>query len=90
MPASGFVFRSQSGCLLPILIMLNLFFGRLIFNSNSLWLGVEGILVLLFIIKIFVFIQKISKQFRPEGRDSPSHKPSGKVVDIQGQEVEEG
>ncbi|MCX5699020.1 MAG: hypothetical protein NTX01_04935 [Candidatus Omnitrophica bacterium] len=89
MPVSGFEFRSQSGCLLPMLIMLNLFFGRLIFNSNSWWLSVEGILVLLFIIKIYAFTQKISKQFRPQGRDNQSHKPLGKVIDVQGQEVED-
>lgn len=80
MSASGFVFTGQSGCLLPMLIILNLFFGKLIFNSTRLWLGVEGILVLLFIIKIHTFIRKISGQFR---------KAQGKVVDIQGQVVEE-
>jgi len=76
-----------------MLIMFNLFFGKLIFKSNSWWLGVEGVLVILFIIQIYVFTQKISRQFRPQGNglasNAQSHKPSGKIVDIQGQEVED-
>lgn len=89
MPTSGFVFTGQSGCLLPMLIIFNLFFGKLIFNSTRLWLSVEGILVLLFIIKIYAFTRKISEQFSSEGRDSQNHKSQGKIVDIQGQVVEE-
>jgi hypothetical protein len=84
MPSSGFVFTGQSGCLLPMLIILNLFFGKFIFNSNSLWLGVEGVLILLFIIKIHIFARKISEQLWPKNR-----KPRSKIVDIQGQVVEE-
>jgi len=90
MATSGFVFTGQSGCLLPMLIILNLFFGRLIFSSNSLWLGIEGILVLLFIIKIHIFTRKIREQLWPGGRDNQGHKPQGKVVDIQGRVVEDG
>ena len=83
MPTSGFVFTGQSGCLLPMLIMFNLFFGKLIFNSTRLWLGVEGVLVLLFIIKIHAFTRKISEQFRPQSRSR------GKVIDVHGEVVEE-
>ena len=83
MPTSGFVFTGQSGCLLPALIMLNLFFGRLIFNSTRLWLGVEGILVCLFIIKIYAFTRKINAQLWPQGHGR------GKVVDVEGEVVEE-
>ena len=97
MPTSSFVFTGQSGCLLPMLIILNLFFGKLIFNSTRLWLGVEGILVLLFIIKIHAFTRKISEQLWPEGRGSASRSQSrrpgvrgqGKVVDVEGEVVEE-
>lgn len=74
-----FIWHGQSGCLLPMLIIFNLFFGKLIFNSTRLWLGVEAILILLFIIKIHFFARKISQQFRPKG----------KVIDVQGQVVEE-
>ena len=83
MPASGLVFTGRSGCFLPMLIMLNLFFGRLIFDSTRLWLGVEGILVLLFIIKIHTFARKISEQLRPETRRR------GKVIDVHGEVVKE-
>ena len=44
MPTNGVVFTSQSGCLLPTLILLNLFFGRYIFNSTPLWLSIEGLI----------------------------------------------
>jgi hypothetical protein len=86
---SGIVYTSQLGCLLPVLIILNLFFGKFIFNSTRLWLGVEGILILLFFIKIHAFTRKISGQFSSEDRDNQNHQPQGKVVDIQGQVVEE-
>jgi hypothetical protein len=84
MPDAGFVFTGRSGCLLPMLIIFNLLFGKLIFNSNSLWLGVEGILILLFIIKVHIFARKITEQLWPRGR-----KPQSKIVDIQGQVVED-
>lgn len=83
MSTSGFVFNGQSGCLLPVLIVFNLFFGKLIFNSTRLWLSVEGILVFLFIIKIHAFTRKISQQLNPGGRNR------GKVIDVEGEEVSE-
>jgi hypothetical protein len=83
MPASGFVFTGQSGCLLPTLIMLNLFFGKLIFNSNRLWLSVEGVLIFLFVINIYVFTRKISEQFKPKSRTR------GKVIDVEGEVIQE-
>ena len=89
MPTSGFVFTGQSGCLLPTFIILNLFFGKFIFNSTRLWLGVEGILVLVFIIKIRTFIRKMSEQFRSKGGGLASGYGRGKVIDIQGEVVEE-
>jgi hypothetical protein len=97
MPTSGFVFTGQSGCLLPVLIIFNLFFGKLIFNSTRLWLGIEGILVLLFIIKIHAFTQKIIKLVKPGDHglasDSQSHRSEGygqgKVIDVKGEVMEE-
>ena len=79
MPATRFVWIGSSGCLLLFLIIFNLFFGKLIFNSNRLWLGIEAILILLFILKIDTLATKINQQF----------KPHGKVVDVQGEVVEE-
>lgn len=103
MPPTRYIWMGNSGCLLPLLIIFNLFFGRLIFNSVGLWLGVEVILVLIFMLKIKLMASRISRQFEPqgrglasasqshssEGRDNQSHKPQGKVVDIQGQVVED-
>jgi len=83
MSTSGFLFTGQSGCLLPMLIMFNLFFGKLIFISNRLWLGVEAILILLFIIKIHTFVRKISQLVRPESRSR------GKVIDVEGEVINE-
>lgn len=81
MPDPGFIWTGSSGCLLPFLIIFNLLFGKLIFNSTSLWLGIEAILILIFMIKIKIMARKASRYF--------SHKRQGKVVDIQGQVVEE-
>jgi hypothetical protein len=97
MPTSGFVFTGQSGCLLPMLIMLNLFFGKLIFNSTRLWLSVEGVLVLLFVIKILSFTRKIREQLWPDGQGKAfgtQSRRSGnpdrsKVVDVEGEVVQE-
>ncbi|MDO9573182.1 MAG: hypothetical protein Q7J37_04810 [Candidatus Omnitrophota bacterium] len=89
MPTSNFVFTGQSGCLLPMFIILNLFFGRLIFDSTRLWLGVEGILILLFIIKIHAFTRKIREEFNQTGGGSASRHDRGKVIDVQGEVVEE-
>jgi hypothetical protein len=53
----------QAGCLLPMLIVLNLLFGKLIFESTGLWLVIEAILILIFILKIKFMISRISRQF---------------------------
>ena len=97
MSTSGFVFTGQSGCLLPILIILNLFFGKLIFNSTRLWLGIEAVLILLLVIKIRVFMRKISEQLKSGGHgwsvDRQNQKAAshhrGKVIDVEGEIVED-
>ncbi len=83
MPNSGFVWIGGSGCFLPFLIIFNLFFGRFIFNSIRLWLGIEAILILMFILSINIMRRKIIRQFGRQARGV------GKVVDIQGQVVGE-
>lgn len=95
MPSTGYVLMGNWGCLLPLLIIFNLFFGRFIFNSTGLWLGVEAVLVLIFMIKIKVMVSRISRQFRPESPGSVAdwpasqpHKTSGRIIDVQGQEIE--
>lgn len=97
MPPAGFVFSSQSGCLLPTLIIFNLFFGRFIFNTTGLWLSIEGILVLLFMIKVYIFTRKITKQLWPNGYGSasgsrnsrPAGGNQGQVVDVESEVIEE-
>jgi len=88
----GFVWIGSSGCFLPFLIIFNLFFGRFIFNSIRLWLGIEAILILMFILSINIMRRKIIRQFGQQARGFASDGKSqryGKVVDIQGQVVEE-
>jgi len=91
------MFTGQSGCLLPMLIMFNLFFGKLIFNSTRLWLVIEAALIFLFIIKIHAFTRKIREQFRSAGSgwpadsqgDQPKSRNRGRVIDVEGEVVEE-
>ncbi|MBU0547278.1 MAG: hypothetical protein KJ710_02115 [Candidatus Omnitrophica bacterium] len=78
------IWAGQSGCLLPLLIIFNLLFGRVIFNSTYLWLGIEAALIFIFIIKIHIFLKKISQQVGPEG-----HNPHDRIVDVEGKVVEE-
>jgi hypothetical protein len=88
MPA-GYVRMSSSGCLLPLLIILNLFFGRLFFTSTGWWLGFELLLILIFVIKIKLMFSSLSRYFDP-GRRQTGERPSGKIIDVQGHEVKDG
>ncbi len=69
---------SQTGCLLPSLILLNLFFGWMFFQPLA-WLSLEGVLILLFIINFFILARRIS---------SLPGKPNN-VIDVKGEVVEE-
>jgi len=93
---SQVIFSGQTGCLLPLLIMLNLLFGRPLFNSVYLWLGFEAALIAIFIIKIHIFMRRVTQQFRsgsrgpvPGSRSHWSQRHSGKVVDVEGKVVED-
>jgi len=95
---SQIIWSGQTGCLLPLLIILNLLFGKGIFNSTSIWLGVEGALVFIFIIKIHLFMHKIRQNFSSGGVSPASNSrgnwpdgqsPYGNVVDIEGKVVED-
>lgn len=76
--AKSFVFFSQSGCLLPLLIFLNLLFGWMFFRSKT-WLLIEGILILLFIINFYVLARRIS---------SFSFK-AHEAIDVEGEVIED-
>jgi len=75
----SFVFFSRTGCFLPLLIILNLFFGWLIFKPRY-WIIIEAILILLFIINGFIITRKII---------STSSKKRDDVIDVKGEVVEE-
>lgn len=74
----SFVFFSQTGCLLPLLIILNLFFGWM-FLKPIVWLLTEAILILLFMINSYILTRRISS-FSTK-RDN--------VVDVEGGVVED-
>ncbi len=53
---AGVVFSGQSsGCLLPILIIMNLLFGRVFFRSMYIWLGLEILLITVFCVKAYIW-----------------------------------
>jgi len=76
----SFVFFSKTGCLLPLLIFLNLFFGWLFFEPHY-WLGIEGVLVLLFVLNALILTRKITSSLKTK-------KTKG-VIDVEGGVVEE-
>lgn len=74
----SFVFISHAGCFLPLLIILNLFFGWLFFSFIH-WLLIELGLIILFTINSIIFTKKI---FSTVSEDSD-------IVDIEGKVVED-
>ncbi len=77
----SFVFFSRTGCLLPLLIICNLFFGW-IFLKPKEWLIIETILLLLFMINGYVMTRKIISSA------SVRKKRSG-VIDVEGEVVKD-
>jgi hypothetical protein len=72
------IFTQGKGCLLPLLIILNLFFGW-IFLKPRYWLLLEAILLLLFIANSYIFSRKI---FSASSRRN-------NVIDVEGKVVED-
>lgn len=71
---------SYSGCLIPLLLILNFLFGGF-FLSFKHWLLLEGVLFLLFLLNALIFSRKIfSAASRPRHSD---------VIDVEGEIVEE-
>lgn len=84
---------AQSGCLLPFLIIMNFIFGRPFFNSSSLWLGVEAVLVVLFFVQLYVSALKIRRyifNFQAKDNYASGNKVYNDVVDVEGGVVEDG
>jgi len=69
-----------NGCLLPALILANLFFGRLFFSVKH-WLIIEAILVLLLMLSSYIFTRRLFSGAATIRRSN--------VVDIEGEVVEE-
>ena len=72
------VFSSRAGCLLPLLIILNLLFGWRIFKPLE-WLAVGGVLVLLFILTSMVVARQVFS--KASSRDSG-------VIDVEAEVIE--
>jgi len=68
------VIIANSGCLLLLLIFLNLFFGRLFFSTQQ-WLAIGGILVLLFLLNSYISFRRIVRTTR---------KKQDRVIDVEG------
>jgi len=75
-------FFSQSGCLLPILLMFNLFFGWLFF-APLIWLSIEGILLVLFFVNSLILLRRISSM---TSKVSPGREGA---IDVEGEIVED-
>ena len=72
------VFLSRSGCLLPLFIFFNLFFGRIFLNTQH-WLILEVLLVLLFSLNSYMVTRKFFLS---------SHKRAD-VIDVEGEVVQD-
>lgn len=79
--ARSFVVLSQAGCLLPLLIVCNLFFGWM-FLKPFHWFLLGAALVFLFWINSFVMAKRILSNRHPGSRRSD-------VIDVPAQVVED-
>jgi hypothetical protein len=70
---------SSGGCLLPLLIVLNLFFGQFFFKTGQ-WLAIEGILVLLLLLHSYM----VTRRIKSSQRNNPKN-----VIDVEGKVVED-
>jgi len=70
---------TYSGCLLSLLIVLNLFFGQFFFKPGQ-WLAIEGILILLFFLHSYI----VTRRVKSAQRNNPQN-----VIDVEGKVVED-
>lgn len=76
------IVSAQAGCLLPFLIIFNLFFGWMFFKPAH-WLLIEAILILISIATSIVFVKKIFSA----GSNGSSRRNN--AIDIEGKIVNE-
>jgi hypothetical protein len=74
-----------AGCLLPLLVFLNLIFGWLIFKPVTLWLAIEGILIVLFLLNSYIFI----KRFSSFSSSKKNKNAIDNAIDVEGEVIEE-
>ncbi len=74
---SFFIF-SRAGCFLPLLIILNLFFGWLVFKPLE-WLAIGVALVLLFLLNSLIAARKIL---------SGAQRGNRSIIDVEGEVLE--
>lgn len=92
----SFIFFSRTGCLLPLLIILNLFFGW-IFLRLHYWLLTELILILLFVINGYIITRKINAFASKHDTEVPTFRSNvfkrkvlkDNVIDVEGKVVED-
>jgi len=68
------VILSRTGCLLPFLIIFNLFFGWIFFRP-LVWIATEALILLLFSLNLIILKKKI---FSSQGRRDD-------VIDVEGE-----
>jgi len=76
------LFSSRTGCLLPLIIFFNLFFGWIFFPTR-LWLAIEGILILLFFLNSYILLRHFSNK--------AANKTGGRkgVIDVEGKVIKD-
>lgn len=69
------VFLSRTGCLLPLLIVLNLLFGW-VFIKPTAWLILELVLILMFVLNFYMITKKVTehKSKRDNVIDTEGHR----------------
>jgi hypothetical protein len=76
----SFMMVGSAGCFLPLLIILNLFFGWL-FLPPLHWLLIEGALIVLFLASSAAMTRTIFSNLNPHKRDG--------VIDVEGKVVDD-
>jgi len=75
----SFVIFSRAGCFLPLLIILNLFFGWMVFRPLE-WLAAGAVLLLLFLLNSIIATRKILSE-APKGNRN--------IIDVEGEVLED-
>jgi len=72
------MFIGCSGCFIPLLVIFNLFFGRLFFSTKQ-WLAIEGVLLVLLLLSSYISLRRFSRPSQRKRQDN--------VIDVEGKVV---